>query len=73
MTNLDKVATSHNCKFKGIWVFLYLCQNNLKKFLPKFIPFIVIVVPHIFHKICGYQISRISCKQKKSLILPILK
>ena len=37
---IDKVATSHNCKFYGRWCFLYLCENNLQKTLTKAIMFI---------------------------------
>ena len=33
MTNLDKVATSHICKFYLGLVFLLLCEKNVQKTL----------------------------------------
>ena len=52
MTKLEKVATSHNCNFIGVGVFVPLqgqfAENANKSYVSK-----AIVVLHIYHKNFG--------------------
>ena len=63
MTNLNKAATSHNCKFYGFWVFFVTLRKQLAENATKsYHVYKVIVVPHIYNKILDIRLAVYTAK-----------
>ena len=68
MTILDKVATSHNCKFWGVF-FATLRKQLVENIDKSYHVYDVIVVLHIYHTIFGIRLIGYPANRNKRLTL----
>ena len=57
MTNLDKVATSHICKFQGVLVCFLTLRKNAENANKSYHVYKVIVMLHVCNKILGIRLT----------------
>ena len=69
MTKLDKVATSHNCKFEGVGVFVPLREQFVENITRSYHVYKVIAVLHIYYKILGIRLVEHPANKNKCLVL----